>query len=67
MSGHELWHITVLTVTLLAAGSLGIVLLTPLVFDEPPPGVKRMRPFAFGLGLMALVLLVAEWLGVHGG
>ena len=67
MSSHELWHITVLTVTLLAAGSLGIVWLAPLVFDEIPAGLKRARPFAFGLGLFALGLLIAEWLGVHGG
>lgn len=67
MSGHELWHITVLTVTLLAGAALAIVLLAPLVFESVPEGVKRARPFALALGLVALVLLVAEWLGVHGG
>ena len=67
MSGHQLWHIAVLAVTLLAAGSLGIVWLAPLVFEKTPEGVKKARPYAFGLGLFALVLLAAEWLGVHGG
>ena len=67
MSGHELWHITVLTVTLFAAASLGIVWLAPLVFGHTPAGVEKARPFVFGLALVAVVLLGAEWLGVHGG
>ena len=67
MSGHELWHITVLSVTLLAAASLGIVLLAPLVFGSMPDGVKKARPVAYTLVLIAIALLVAEWLGVHGG
>ncbi|HYN37050.1 MAG TPA: hypothetical protein VEV82_08765 [Actinomycetota bacterium] len=67
MSGHELWHITVLVVTLLAGAALAIVLLAPLVFESTPEGVRRARPFALALGLVAVALLIAEWLGVHGG
>ena len=67
MSGHELWHITVLTVTRFAAASLGIVWLAPFVFGHIPAGVQRARPFVFALALVALGLLGAEWLGVHGG
>ena len=67
MSGHELWHVTVLAVTLMAGAGLAIVLLAPVVFESVPEGVKKARPFALACGLLAVVLLIAEWLGVHGG
>jgi hypothetical protein len=67
MSSHELWHITVLAVTLLAAASVGIVLLAPLVFESTPEGVKKARPVVYTLGIIAIALLAVEWLGVHGG
>ena len=67
MSSHELWHITVLTTTLLAAAGLAIVGLAPLVFEATPPGVKRARPFVLILVVAAFALLVVEWQGVHGG
>ena len=65
MSSHNLWHLVVLGSTLMGAAGLGIVLLTPLVFDEPPPGLVRWRPYVLGLVGLAGVLLAVEWLSVH--
>lgn len=65
MDSHNLWHLVVLGSTLMGAAGLGIVLLAPLVFDEPPPGLARFRPFVLGLIALAAVLLAAEWLAVH--
>ena len=65
MSSHNFWHLVVLGSTLMGAAGLGIVLLAPLVFEEPPPGLARFRPFVLGLVAMAAVLLLVEWTGVH--
>lgn len=65
MSLHELWHVTVLTSTLLAAAGLAIVLLAPLVFDPPPPGLLGARPLVLGLAVVAATLLVTEWTAIH--
>lgn len=67
MSGHELWHISVLATTLIAAASLGIVWLAPLIFETTPEGIRKARPVALTLGVIAIALLALEWLGVHGG
>lgn len=65
MSLHELWHVAVLTSTLLAAAGLAIVLLAPLVFDPPPPGLVGARPLVLALAGVAATLLVAEWTAIH--
>ncbi|MDQ3752926.1 MAG: hypothetical protein M3333_08560 [Actinomycetota bacterium] len=65
MSLHELWHVTVLATALLAAAGLAIVLLAPLVFDPPPPGLAGTRPGVYLLAGLATVLLVAEWTAIH--
>ena len=65
MDSHNLWHLIVLGSTLMGAAGLGIVLLAPLVFEQPPPGLARFRPMVLGLVGLAAVLLAAEWLGVH--
>lgn len=65
MDSHNFWHLLVLGSTLMGTAGLGIVLLAPLVFDEPLPGLARFRPFVLGLIVLAAVLLAAEWLGVH--
>ncbi|CAN5511256.1 hypothetical protein BH24ACT26_BH24ACT26_14610 [soil metagenome] len=62
---HGLWHAVVLGSTLLAAAGLAIHLLAPLVFDQPPPGLARARPFVFALAVTAAGLLIVEWLAVH--
>ena len=65
MSAHQTWHVVMLAATLFAAAGLVIVVLAPLVFDSPPPGLARARPAALALAGLAAVLLVAEWTGVH--
>ncbi len=66
MQAHEIWHVVVLVSTLLGAAALVLLLLAPLVFDEPPRTLARMRvPLLvalFGAG----ALLLVEWLGIHG-
>lgn len=62
---HQVWHVSVLTVTLFGVAALAIVLLSPVVFDRPPEGLVRARPYLVGFASLAGVLLAAEWLGVH--
>lgn len=64
---HDLWHIAVLLTTLLAAAGIGVLLLAPLLFDEPPKGLAENRRYIWGLVVVAGVLLVVEWQAVHGG
>ncbi len=56
---------TVLAVSLLGGAAVAVVVLAPVVFDAPPEGLVRARPYLLGLGALAAVLLAAEWLGVH--
>ena len=66
MSGwHEVWHVTVLAAALFGGAAVALVALAPLVFEAPPEGFVRARPYLLGLGVFAAVLLVAEWLAVH--
>jgi hypothetical protein len=64
-SWHQVWHVTVLAVSLLGGAAVAVVVLAPVVFDAPPEGLVRARPYLLGLGALAAVLLAAEWLGVH--
>lgn len=65
MSGHEVWHVTVLASTLLGAGGLGLLLLAPLLFEETPPGLAKARPLVVVLVAVAAIVLILEWLAVH--
>ncbi|MQB00003.1 MAG: hypothetical protein GEU78_06870 [Actinobacteria bacterium] len=65
MQAHQLWHLVVLGVTLLAAAALAILVLAPLVFDGTPPDLARRRPLLLGLIALAALLLAAEWLFAH--
>ena len=66
MSGwHEIWHVTVLAAALFGGAAVALVALAPLVFEAPPEGFARARPYLLGLGAFAAVLLAAEWLAVH--
>jgi hypothetical protein len=65
VEGHDLWHLVVLGSTLMGAAGLAILVLAPLVFDEPPPGLQRAKPLIWALVGVAAFLLAAEWLGVH--
>ena len=64
-SWHEVWHVTVLATSLFGGAAVALVALAPLVFDAPPEGLVRARPYLLGLGLLAAILLAVEWLGVH--
>ncbi|HEV3473732.1 MAG TPA: hypothetical protein VG408_11135 [Actinomycetota bacterium] len=64
---HEVWHVLVLLSTLVGAAGLAVLLLGPLVFDDPPAGFRTARPFVIGAVAFAGLLLVLEWRGVHGG
>ena len=63
---HEAWHVLVLAVTLLAGAGMAIMLLAPLVFERTGPGLARARPYVIVGGVLATVLLLLEWQGVHG-
>ncbi len=62
-----MWHVLVLGSTLLAGAAVVLYLLAPLLFDEVPRSLRRVRPVVFGLVVAAGALLALEWLGVHGG
>ena len=64
-SWHEVWHVAVLATSLFGGAAVALVVLAPLVFDPPPEGFVRARPYLVGLGAFAALLLAAEWLGVH--
>ena len=65
METHDLWHIAVLGSTLMAAAGAGLLVLAPLIFDEPPPGLSKARPIVAALAGLAAILLAVEWLGIH--
>jgi hypothetical protein len=47
--------------TLMAGAAVALVLLGPLLFDSPPPGLTRARPALLALAAVSLLLLVLEW------
>jgi hypothetical protein len=49
----------------MAAAGAVLLGLSPLLFAEPPPGLKKARPFVYGCIGVAFVLLLVEWLGIH--
>jgi hypothetical protein len=65
MSRHELWHVLVLSSTMLGSAGAAILLLSSLVFEAPPPGLQRGKPAAVGLICLAGLVLIVEWLVVH--
>jgi hypothetical protein len=66
MTGHQVLHVILLWSTLCAAAGLAILVLSPLVFESPPPGLAKARPIVLGLVGVAVLSLLVEWLGVHG-
>jgi hypothetical protein len=62
---HELWHVLVLASTLLAASGAAILVLSSVVFDAVPAGLRRARPAVLALILGAAIILFTEWFVVH--
>jgi hypothetical protein len=62
---HDLWHIAVLGSTLMAAAGVALLALSPLIFEERPPGLAKGRALVIGLVILAAILLAVEWLGIH--
>ena len=62
---HQVWHVSVLAVSLFGAAAVAVVLLAPIVFDSPPEGLVRARGYLLALGGLAVLFLAVEWLGVH--
>jgi hypothetical protein len=62
---HRLWHAAVLGSTLLAACGVLLLVLMPLLFEDPPPGLGRARPVVVALVGVATALVGVEWLIVH--
>lgn len=65
MTGHGLWHVAVLGSALFGAAGAAIIILAPLVFDAPPPGLARWRPLIAALVAVPALLVVVEWTLVH--
>jgi hypothetical protein len=59
--------VVVLSTTLVAAGGAAIVVLAPLLFEDRSGALNRARPVVLGLVVAAAILLVSEWMVVHGG
>jgi hypothetical protein len=64
-TSESLWHVFLLVMTLGAVASGVILLLVPLAFDSPPPGLARARPWLLGLILVTTVLYLLEWQVLH--
>jgi hypothetical protein len=62
---HQVWHVSVLAVSLLGGAAVAVLALSAVAFDSPPRGLVRARPYLLGLGTLAALLLGVEWLGVH--
>jgi hypothetical protein len=55
----------VLVSALFGAAGAGILVLAPLLGEDTPGGLDGARPWLLGLVGLAVVLLGAEWLGIH--
>jgi hypothetical protein len=65
MEWHEVWHVIVLTSTLVGAAGAGLLALAPLLFGETPAGLAKARPLVVGLVALAAIVLLLEWVAVH--
>lgn len=62
---ESLWHVFLLVMTLGAVASALILVLVPLAFEAPPPGLARARPWLVALIVATAVLYLLEWQVVH--
>lgn len=60
---HEALHIAILTATLLGAAGLVLLVLWPLLADQPLPGPTRAVLFV--LIALGAILFLVEWRLVH--
>ncbi|MFN2593351.1 MAG: hypothetical protein ABR579_00500 [Actinomycetota bacterium] len=65
MDGEKAWHVVLLVLTLFGVGSLAILGLAPLVFEEPPASLARARPILIGIAVAAVLGLLLEWKVIH--
>jgi hypothetical protein len=54
-----------LVMTLAAVASAVILVLVPLAFESPPPGLVRARPWLLALIVVTAALYLLEWQVVH--
>ena len=66
MPWHQLWHVAVLGAALLAVAGVLIVSLAPLLFDLPRAVLRSARRLALAMLVLAVGLVVTEWLVIHG-
>ena len=62
---ESLWHVFLLVMTLSAVASALILVLVPLAFETPPPGLARARPWLLGLIGATAALYLLEWQVLH--
>jgi hypothetical protein len=62
---HEVWHVAVLASALFGLAAVALLMLSALVFEEPPPGLQRARPLLIALITCAAVVVALEWTLVH--
>jgi hypothetical protein len=64
-TSETLWHIFLLVMTLSAVAAAAILVLVPLAFETPPPGLVRARPWLLALVAVTVVLYLLEWQVLH--
>lgn len=61
----HLWGVFALVLTLVTAALVMTLALTALVFDSPPPGLTRARPWIAGLVGLTFVVVLVAYLGAR--
>jgi hypothetical protein len=64
-ASESLWHVILLVLTLAAVASALILVLVPLAFETPPPGLARARPWLVALIAVTAALYLLEWQVLH--
>ena len=64
-ANETLWHVFLLVMTLSAVAAVAILVLVPLAFEAPPPGLSRARPWLIALVVVTAGLYLLEWRVLH--
>jgi hypothetical protein len=64
-TAETLWHVFLLVLTLGALAAAAILVLAPLAFESPPPGLASARPWLIALIGLTLVVYLLEWQVLH--